>query len=255
MKSNKTFKRVFYIDLIRGLCVLLMIGDHFMFDCAYILPKLSSSPFVKTIESAGLFYWYNSVRLVVRGIVMSTFYLLCGISTSLSRNNLNRVLKLFIVCVGLTIVTYTFDAIFGYQGFVVWFGTLHMLTVAILLTVLIEFIKNEKIKTVIYLSSASIMIILHAIFFDPNRSGIFAGLIGIGYPSFQAGDTVGIMPFVGIVFIGVVVGKLLKRKRLLKPSAPPTPLRPACFVGRYALLTYILHQPLLLIIILLFSLF
>ena len=130
-----------------------------------------------------------------------------------------------------------------------------MLTVAILLTVLIEFIKNEKIKTVIYLSSASIMIILHAIFFDPNRSGIFVGLLGIGYLPFHTGDTVGIMPFVGIVFIGVVVGKLLKRKRLLKPSAPPTPLRPACFVGRYALLTYILHQPLLLIIILLFSLF
>lgn len=232
-----------------------MIADHFMFDCTYILPQLSASSFANSLESAGLFYWYNPVRLVVRGVVMSTFYFLCGISSSLSRNNLNRALRLLAVCVGLTVVTYVFDAIVGYQGFVIWFGTLHMLTVAIFLIVLIELIKNEKIKTIIYLSSAVIMIVLHAVLFDPNRFGIFAGLIGIGYPSFFAADTVGIMPFVGIVFIGVVVGKLLKQKQLLKPSAPPKLLRPACFVGRYALLTYIVHQPILMIIILLFSLF
>ena len=255
MTTDTDSKRVFYIDLIRGLCVLLMIVDHFMFDCAYILPEINSSPFIDAMYSAGHYYWVHPVRQVVRGIVVSTFYFLCGISSSLSRNNLKRAIKLLIVSAIITAVTLPIDIISGYQGFVIWFGTIHMLTVAVFSVVLIELIKNEKIKVAVYLVAATVMIVLHAVLFNPEYENTFGAILGIGYPATNTADMTGIMPFVGIVFLGVVFGKLLKKKQLLKPCEPPKLLRPACFVGRYALLTYLLHQPALMIIILLLSLF
>lgn len=233
-----------------------MIGDHFMYDFAYILPTLSSSPFALALESAGLFYWFHPARLVVRALVMSAFYLLCGISSSLTRNNAKRGLRLLIVSVGISVVTYVIDIIVGHPYTIILFGTLHMLTVAVFAVAIIELIKSERTKTVLYLASAGIMIALHIIFFcfvKPFPSDL-AGVLGFGYPTSYTTDMVGITPFVGIVFIGVVLGKYLKTSNKLSRTLPPPATRPINFVGRYALLTYIVHQPVVLFIIYIISL-
>jgi len=252
--------RIWILDFLRGLCVLLMIFDHVVSNFIMFLPNLANqadklTSIVIDLFYWGRYYWVHPARVVIRALVVFTFYFVCGICCSLSRSNLKRGLELVGVSLLITIVTYGIDYFMfsGMPNTVIWFGTLHCLAIAILLVALIELIPKEKLKLWIYLIGGVLMFIPHIYTYtvSPASPTAFNMILGI-YPLdgnvFYSADIAPLLPNIGIVFIGTALGKVIIGRKWLKPSKTPAMLHPVNFVGRNALLIYVLHQPIVLAI-------
>ena len=89
LKENKN--RILEIDLLRGLAVFLMMLHHLIFDLRYIV-GLDVFAFQETV-------WFQEY---LRPPVISVFIMVSGISSSFSRNNLRRGVRLMIASLLLT---------------------------------------------------------------------------------------------------------------------------------------------------------
>jgi uncharacterized membrane protein len=229
-------KRFWEIDFLRGIAVIMMIVFHFMFDLNYF--------------SLYSFELWSGFWLIFERITALIFIFLVGISLTLSYAKhpsairfVKRGLKIF--CCGLLITIAT--ALFLNQG-TIFFGVLHFIGTAVILAY--PFVKytyrNIAIGTVLVV----IGLYLSTLLFD------FPWLmwLGLAPSNFYTLDYFPLLPWFGVVLLGVFVGnKLYKNhKRIFKISEATNPLaRSLCFIGRHSLLIYLLHQPMLIGIILL----
>lgn len=141
-KKLRTARRERYweIDFLRGVCVLLMVFDHFMYCLWDVMPAINS--FLGTSLFAGLRetamqYWNWNVRENVRGVVICMFFVLCGISCTLTRGNLRRFVPLAAVAVGISCVTYIIDELF-LEGIFIMFGVIHMIACGVLMFAVLD---------------------------------------------------------------------------------------------------------------------
>ena len=125
----KNKNRIWELDFVRGLCVLLMIFDHTMYDIADIFgyewwqsaidAGKSSAKFLGDLWQVAHDYYFGStqsiwgvmstgspIRAFVEPMVVVIFALCCGISCSFSRSNLKRGIELAILSGLITLVTY-----------------------------------------------------------------------------------------------------------------------------------------------------
>lgn len=97
-------KRIFEIDLLRGIAIWGMIFDHYVFDFYgffnYFLTDYQHGWFLNAYNFASQF-WNSDFRIGVRLFGVFLFVFLCGVSARFARNNLNR--SLLICFVGLVI--------------------------------------------------------------------------------------------------------------------------------------------------------
>ena len=106
----KNKNRIYLLDELRGLCIILMVAYHFFY-------------------SAGMMYHYdwavNIFNLLMpwQPILPISFILLSGIACNLSRSNIKRGLLLLGVAVAITLVTYFFM-----PEQVIWFGIIHFIS-------------------------------------------------------------------------------------------------------------------------------
>lgn len=129
-------QRFWEIDFLRGICVVLMVLDHFMYCLFEVVPMINSmlgTAVFAEWESVARSYWSWNVRRNVRFFVLLLFFLLCGISCTLTRSNFKRSMLLAVVALGITCVTMILSEITEEDGFIVRFGVLHMLAAAIFL--------------------------------------------------------------------------------------------------------------------------
>ena len=134
-------ERFWEIDFLRGLCVSLMIVDHLMFCLYDILPFLNEmfgTNIFAGAEQIGRWYWTWDLRILVRQVVITAFFLLCGVSCTLTRGNFRRGILLGIVAAGITAVTYVVENNFGLQGATVLFGVIHMIAAGVFLYAFID---------------------------------------------------------------------------------------------------------------------
>ncbi len=127
--------RFWELDFVRGLCVMLMIFDHLMFSLWAVLPsinRLFGTSVFAGAELLGRAYWTWYVRNFVWQFAVCSFFLLCGISCTLSRGNFRRFIPLGLAACGITAVTSLAEQ-FGLQGVTVLFGALHMISAGVLL--------------------------------------------------------------------------------------------------------------------------
>ena len=150
--------RIWELDFLRGVCVLLMIFDHFMFDIAEIFGKSwaaeKGTEFFIGLYGRALVYSESPLRLVTQDIVVWVFALLCGISCSFSRNNLKRGIEVAVFALIITIVTTALDM-------QIKFGILHMFAVAILIWVAINALaRKDAWRTAVICLAVGIMIVI-----------------------------------------------------------------------------------------------
>lgn len=244
-------QRIWELDFLRGLCVLLMIFDHFMYNIADVFGNAwawnNGDFFVKLYENASV-YMTSDLRINVQKIVVWVFSLLCGISCSFSHNNFKRGIILAIVAFGITVVTDFFNT-------PIRFGILHMFAVAILFWWLIDMCCRHKkaltsticltIGIAIILINSALMSIyrLDKLAFAENSDWYFIGEFMLG-GHFSSADYYPIFPSVGYMLIGAGIAQFLyPRKTSLLPSIGKYDwYRPFTFWGRIALPVYILHQ-------------
>jgi len=231
-------KRVYAIDEIRGLSILLMVIYHAVYDIVFIFGvpfPFFSSPFM------------NALRDIFAGL----FIVISGVACRYSRNNIKRGFFCFLFGIAISIVSY----IVSPAQFIA-FGILHFLGCAMLLYGLLEHLWNR-------LPSAAMIAILAVLFVFtyglPNWYVGVPGLLQIALPaslfSFKYGFPLGfptggffsadyfpLMPWFFLFLLGSYVGKYIQQERFPKWFYQPH-MPWLGFVGRHTIWIYLAHQP------------
>ncbi len=224
--------RIWEIDFLRGLAILLMVLYHFGYD----LTELAGIRRVLGIDFDLLSGPFQAAVAVFAGV----FVVLCGVSSGLPRSNPKRGLKLLAAALLITAASYVFD-----PQEVIVFGILHCLAVCIL----IYGLTLEKAKPSLILAAAAGVLALSlglpallkntAVHTD---AWLAVGVHRVGFSTF---DYFPLLPWLGVFLAGAAFGKrFYSSRRSLLPWGRPVPIVNAA--GRYSLWIYLIHQPLLL---------
>lgn len=238
-QSRPASGRLWEVDLVRGIGVVLMVFYHFVFDLFFFGALVGSFPSLP---------W----RIFARGIG-STFVFLLGLSLTLRYNRLRpelegwelfrkflvRGLKVFAWGMVVTAVTYFFV---GSWRFVI-FGILHLLGLSTILAY--PFLRSRWACLV-----AGILIIGAGAYLNfVEILSPWLLWLGVDQVGYRPVDWHPILPWFGVALLGAFLGFTLypggARRFDLPDWSSTVPVRALTFLGRHSLLIYLIHQPIL----------
>jgi len=230
------------IDYFRGIAVCMMVAFHAVFDMAYfgvVDIDVHSGP------------W----RLLAL-CTASLFLLIVGLSLTVSGARAQKVLdrRAFafkylrrgagIMALGFLITLVTVIIV---PGEPILFGILHLIGLMVMIAPLY-----------IRLPWGSLCAGLASVLIGWCISGfhgpLFLAWLGIHPPGFASLDYTPVFPWAGAVFTGVFIGHMLYPGGERAPFIPAGPLPgngPVCLLGRHSLAIYVVHQPVILLLLLL----
>jgi len=222
------------VDALRGVAILAMIVYHFSWDLSFL--RLIQTDI--TIEPG--WQWF------ARGIAGS-FLVLVGIGLALAHEGrfnraafLRRLAKVAGAALAVTLVTFL-----AFPESYIFFGILHCITVSSILA--LPFLRAP---VWLALTAAAASIVLPFVLIGPQWDHPWLDWLGLGVRDPVTNDYVPIMPWFGMVLIGVAVGKLMLRSRWREDLARWRVTGPAgrvlTWAGRQSLPIYLIHQPILL---------
>lgn len=227
------------IDSIRGFAVVNMVVIHALYDlfCVYSLnPGFFEHPLVILWER----------------IFGFTFIILSGMCINFSHRGFRR--GLIVLLGGLIITLLT---LFFLPGELVWFGILHFLGCAILIT----FALKKPLGRLDPLWGAGVSLLLFAVlyglpdgylgFFGVKLAALPASLYNsaylafLGLPSagFHSADYYPLLPWLFLYFFGFFLWRVIEGRGWDRSFNRGIPVLD--FIGRHSLVIYLLHQPLL----------
>ena len=224
--------RIWEVDFLRGVAIILMVGYHLLYDLGAMVGVRSFLGFSTDLSTRA----WTIAQLFFAGL----FVVLSGISSTLSRGNVRRGLKLAAVALLVTAATYVFD-----RTSTILFGILHCLAVSILIYGLLL----EKAGAAAC-AAAGILVIGLGKGLGAVLKGAPIGtnwLLPFGFhdAALNSFDYFPLFPWLGIFLIGAALGKsVYASKRSL--IANPWPVTFVNLAGRHSLLIYIVHQPIIL---------
>jgi uncharacterized membrane protein len=217
-------KRIWELDFLRGIALLLMIYFHFVYDLKEIYGY-------KVEYSSG----FNQLTGKAAGIL---FIFISGISCSLSRNNLKRGIRVLAVALMLSLATWLYS-----PKFVILFGILHFLAICMMLS--IYFI---KLKMYQLFGIGALILALATVVSKIRVSYNYLFIFGICSNKFVSADYYPLIPWLGIFLYGIAIGKLVySRKRSIFTFNAGENF--VSSMGRNTLICYLLHQPVIMGII------
>lgn len=224
--------RFFEIDFFRGLAVIMMIIYHFIFDLNYF-------EFIKV-------NMYSGFLGIFQKVIAISFIFLVGISLSISYKNKSKKditksgLKIFSFGLILTVLTLIFV-----RNQVIYFGILHFIGLSIIISIL--FIRFFKLNLILGIISIIIGYLIKNISINTNLL-IFLGLKS---RNFSTLDYFPLFPWFGLILIGIFIGKLIYKNRTKSVINEPKIklFKFLEFLGRKSLFIYLIHQPILILIL------
>ena len=238
MILKKTDGRLWEIDLLRGVAIIIMIIFHFLYDLNhYSLTKIRL---------------YSGPMVYIAYITASVFVILVGISLTISYSKaqqsmskkeiilkfLRRGTMIFLLGIIITLIS----LIYIPERFII-FGILHFIGVSIILS--FPFIRFRVTNLILGFLLIGIGTYLKLLTFD------FNWLIPLGFlPNrFFTIDYFPLLPWFGVVLIGIAIGNFIypnaKRQYHLRDRSYCLSVKSLCFLGRNSLIIYFLHQPIL----------
>lgn len=237
-------KRIHLMDELRGFAVFCMVFYHGFYTLAFLMGQSWGE-------------WLYRFFMPAEPWFAGLFIFIAGISSNLTHSNLVRGVKLLGVALLVTLAT----AIAVPEELIV-FGILHFLSVCMIAFGLLQLLRRRLGRTeeppfrlwpvvvcavlfivTRYLASGYLQIPFVLRVTLP--SGWYqAGLapLGLPGPGFSSADYFPLLPWCFVFAAGTVVGRLAKAGKFpawTYPSRVPF----FSFLGRHALLIYVLHQP------------
>lgn len=240
-----TGQRLWEVDALRGLAIVLMVIYHFAYDLvAYLGAEIP-------VRYGG---W-----LLLQRTCASLFLFLVGVSVALRYDALARrglsegaILQQFlrrgtwVFGWGMVITLLTFIAV---PEAPVLFGILHMIGTSTALAYLFVRLHSKLALLLLILVWAAISYALQEAHFD------FPWLLWLGFVPYRffSVDYFPLFPWFGVVLAGILFSKTVYpnfQRQFTLPDLSRTPLiRLASWAGSHSLLIYLIHQPILLALI------
>lgn len=261
LKEEQKAKRIWEIDYLRGLMILLMIMDHFFYDFGYLLSMLFSTKgapeWLINLSTFARFYWNHDARIITRIVIISLFFVVSGISSYLSKHNLKRSLFLLGAGVFISLASYLASIILQDPTVIMIISTLTTFGISIFLYWFLHklyslFFKNHpNCWKYVSLVIGLVIIVLGFLFkfynpkalsFPPENIEEWVGILIGKY--YYGSDWMPLLPYVGYIFLGAFIGETVyKNKQSVLPSKLNNSFtRPVNFVGRHSMYFYLLHQ-------------
>ncbi|KYC44543.1 MAG: OpgC protein [Candidatus Methanofastidiosum methylothiophilum] len=239
---ENTSERFWEIDFLRGVAIIMMVVYHLSFDLYFLANfpiKIYSLPWV-----------------LFQRTTASLFLLLVGISLTLSYSrakekysnkeifmkNLRRGIKIFIWGAVITLFTFVF-----LSNGIILFGILHLIGTSIIISYpLIEY----RYKNLVL----GLILILLGFYLD-NFTFDTPYLLWLGFEpsSFFSFDYFPILPWYGLVLIGIFLGNSIypnSKRRLTIPDLSNNYLsKSLSFLGKHSLKIYLIHQPVIILLL------
>jgi uncharacterized membrane protein len=228
------------LDLFRGIAILMMVVFHTVFDISFlgIAPLDVSTGFWRyfAYATASLFLFIAGISLVV--------------SHARAEQKLSGLPLVFkfvvrgavIFALGMVVTLGTW--LYLQEGFVI-FGILHLIGISILLSPLFFRFKKLNILLGFVCIAAGWMI--------SGMSGPALLLpLGITPPGFMSVDYTPLFPWFGVVLIGMGTGQYLYAggvRQFSLGSCTDIPVSPLSFLGRHSLVIYLVHQPVIILLL------
>lgn len=259
--KKRSSGRVWQIDIIRGVCVLLMVFDHTMLDFM-LVPDMAlnhydiENAFFENMYDFSRAYWDAGFRHFIRFAVVFTFIFLSGISSSFSRSNPNRLRKLLAAAGAVSLVTIIIEGFVPDSGLLIVFGILYILSLSLAIYIIADML-CKRWEYLLILGSIIVLGGLIIPFWVPVVNKITVSTLADGNAlrvilgtALYGGDCYGIFPYVGFFLLGAAFGKAyFKPSALLPVLKPPyngyAPYAPVRFIGRNAIWVYLAHQVLI----------
>ncbi|MEI6293568.1 MAG: heparan-alpha-glucosaminide N-acetyltransferase [Methanomicrobiales archaeon] len=246
MAENEFIGRFLEIDLMRGIAVIMMVLYHVLFDISFFN--------IYAIDVTTGFWKLFAM------ITASLFLLLVGVSFTISaaraeitmdRQNffikyLKRGVSILFIAALITIVTWWYLG----EGYII-FGILHLIGISIIIAPLFF---HRKLLSLY----GGILVIIVGVLLSTVRGPFILLPLGIYPASFYSVDYTPVFPWFGLVLIGIYIGELLypdgKRDYTLPGSRyyhylSDLPGKAITFLGRHSLAIYILHQPVIILLL------
>lgn len=222
-------KRIWELDVLRGVCILGMVAVHLIYDLQtfFSLPFLADSQLFAIVKQWG-------------GVL---FLLISGICVTLGSHPVRRGLIVFacgLLCSAVTAGMYALHM--ADKSIIIYFGVLHCLGVCMLLWPLL------KRLPVWALGLVGLGLSVLGLWISGNVLVDFPWLIPLGLVpgDFVSSDYFPLLPNLGFFLVGAFLGKTLYRKKetLLPRVNPANPvLAFFTLLGKWSLPVYLLHQP------------
>ncbi len=221
--------RVAAIDALRGLALVAMIAYHFAFDLAWF--RITGADFYRDP------FWLHA-----RTTILSSFLLLAGVSLVLAERSERGRARFWrhVGLIGACAIAVSAGSYLVFPKSYIWFGVLHAIALSLLL------VRPLAAHPRVALAAGVAAIAIGNLWTSPAFDNRAWGWLGFATTKPVTEDYVPLLPWIGVVLIGVAAGHALVRHEF-RAIALFARLPPAlAWLGRHSLAVYMLHQPLLL---------
>lgn len=237
-------KRVGMLDEVRGLAYIAMIIYHTYYDIVFVYGHDMPEPLDIFMK------WFQP-------LIAGTFIVVAGISSNYSSNNFKRGVEYFFCAMLLTFVT----AIFMPSELIL-FGVLHFYAIAAMIygfvgkyTERIPWLVGVILFSLLFAAALNIprgYIGIEGLFTIPMPSFLYGHywLYPLGFPTsnFYSADYFPLIPNIFLFFAGASFGVYLKSGKASK-GIYSTRFPKLTFIGKHGLIIYMLHQPVIILIL------
>ena len=255
LAKTKKRERIWEIDFLRGLMILFVVWDHFMWDVNMIGSHEYNSGLFQWLYTLSQSYYAGSLRRVTHDVFVSMFVLTSGISCSFSRSNGKRAIKMMSFALLFSAVTYAISAIIN-EKLTIYFNVIHVVALSVALYSGIEWIWGRCTKN---WHKNIFGVVMFAIIMTALVLGSCAKNMNVHWTNLlfgesewrtdvirkfrSGGDYLAFLPDFGWFLVGVFLGKLVYRERkTVFPSVDARYVSPVTFCGRHSLWVYFISQ-------------
>ncbi len=234
--SGTNVARVPSVDALRGIAIVAMIAYHFCFDLRYF--GITTSDFYRDP------FWLHA-----RTAILSSFLLLAGVSLALAEQAPRGTVRFWrhFARIAACALAVSLASYLLFPRSYIWFGVLHAIAVSLML------IRPFATRPALAFAAGVAVIAAGIGWTSSHFDNRALGWVGFMPTKPVTEDYVPLFPWAGVMLIGVAAGHALIGNRFVAIASFARVPRAVQWLGRHSLFVYMVHQPLLIGLVYLFT--